>query len=361
MQVYSNAIMTFLTRLRKEARKIMREEMGLTVRTKRVLHNDYLFPFNFVMFESKDKWGWFESHSWQIGLNKQLMYSAKSQVWKDILRHELAHYYQFMSTGRLTGHDQEYRAICSKFGWGDSVFLSKSNLEVSNLKVEGDLKTEALINKVQKLLSLADSSNTHESELATIKANQLIVKHNLQYIESVDDEACLLRVCEASRNNSKLQAIYDILTTFMVQPVFNHGKKGIYLEVIGSRTNVALADYVAKFLENELERVWKNIKKSNPELKGQKARNSFFRGLAKGYLEKHKKITLETVSGKDLIVLNKQLQSQVNMVYGRLGSGKMSQVSSDTRSENLGKQAGSLLNIRRGLNNSGNKTHLLGQ
>ncbi len=339
----------------------MRDEMGLTVRTKRVLHKGYLFPINFVMFENKDKWGWFDSHGWQIGLNKALIYQAKQKVWKDILRHELAHYYQFMTTGTLTGHDQNFRSICEQFGWGEAVFKAKSHLETDNLKIEGDLKTEALMSKVQKLLSLADSSNSHESELATIKANQLIVKHNLQNIEAQDSEACLLRVCEATRNNSKLQTIYDILTTFMVQPVFNHGKKGIYLEVIGSRTNVKIAEYVAHFLDEELEVLWKKTKKSNTELKGAKARNSFFKGVSKGYLDRHKSVTLETVSGKDLIVLNKQLQTQVNMVYGRLGTGRTSQSTTDSKSEGLGRKAGSLLNIRRGLNSSGSKTHLLGQ
>lgn len=339
----------------------MREEMGLEVRTKRVLHKGYLFPFNFVMFESSNKWGYFDSHGWQIGLNKQLIYKAKEKVWKDILRHELAHYYQFMTMGTMTGHDGEFRTLCHQFGWGESVFKAKSNLELENLKIEGDLKTENLMGKVQKLLSLADSSNTHESELATIKANQLMIKHNLQNISSTDEEeACLLRVCESKRNNSKLQVIYDILTTFMVQPVFNHGKKGVYLEVIGTRTNVKIADYVAKFLQEELDIIWKTVKKQNPELKGQKAKNSFFKGVAKGYLEKHKKITIETVSGKDLIVLNKKLQTQVNMVYGRLGSGKTGQGMTDSRSESLGKKAGSLLNIRRGLNNSSSKTLLLG-
>ncbi|TNF25460.1 MAG: DUF2786 domain-containing protein [Deltaproteobacteria bacterium] len=361
MQIYSESILAFLSKVRREARKIMRDEMHLEVRTKRVLYKGYLFPINFVMFESPSKWGWFDSHAWQIGLNKSLIYQAKQKVWKDILRHELAHFFQFMSTGTLSGHDQNFREICESFGWGDSVFKAKSHLETENLKIEGDLKTEALLSKVQKLLSLADSSNSHESELATIKANQLIVKHNLQNIQNQSEEACLLRVCEAARNNSKLQAIYDILTTFMVQPVFNHGKKGIYLEVIGSKTNVKIADYVASFLEDELEQLWKKTRITNSDLKGAKARNSFFRGVAKGYLEKHKAITLETVSGKDLILLNRQLQTQVNMVYGRLGTGRSSQSSTDTRSENLGKKAGSLLNIRRGLNSSESKTHLLGQ
>ena len=309
MQVYSKTILTFLTKVRKEARKIMREEMGLTVKTKKVLHKGYLFPINFAMFESPDKWGWFDSHSWQIGLNKQLIFQAKDKVWKDILRHELLHYYQFISTGRLTGHDQEFRQLGHIFGWGESVYKAKTNLEIENLKIEGDLKTEALMSKVQKLLSLADSSNSHESELATIKANQLMIKHNLQNISCNDDDACLLRVAESKRNNSKLQAIYEILTTFLVQPVFNHGKKGGYLEVIGSRTNVQIAEYVSQFLEEELELIWKKVKSKNSELKGQSARHSFFKGLAKGYLEKHKKVSSETVSGKDLIILNQQLQT----------------------------------------------------
>ena len=129
--------------------------------------------------------------------------------------------------------------------------------------------------------------------------------------------------------------------------------------MIGSRTNVQIAEYVSQFLEEELELIWKKVKSKNSELKGQSARHSFFKGLAKGYLEKHKKVSFETVSGKDLIILNQQLQTQVNMVYGRLGSGRTGQGKIDSRSENLGKKAGSLLNIRRGLSSSKSKTLLL--
>ncbi|MCO4792303.1 MAG: DUF2786 domain-containing protein [Bacteriovoracaceae bacterium] len=362
MQIYSSSILTFLERVKQKARKVIVEEMRLDYKRKRVLYNGFLHPLNFVVFEDPTKLGWFDSHSWQIGINKQLMYQAKEDVLGNVLRHELAHFFQFMSTGLIDGHSTDFRNICLSFGWKENVYLAKSNIQTENLSSEGDLKSEALIEKVQKLLALSKSSNQHESELATIKANQLITKHNLQRIHStIEEDVCLKRVLSSKRNNSKLQAIYDILSTFMVQPVFNHGKSQVYIEIIGSRLNVKIAEYVANFLDDELERLWLMTKRDNPTLKGITAKNSFYKGLAKGFLEKQKLMNNEFASGKELITLKNQLKSQVDMVYGRLGRGRVSNTKTDKNSESLGKKIGSMLNIRKGISskNSSSKTFIL--
>ena len=77
------------------------------------------------------------------------------------------------------------------------------------------------------------------------------------------------------------------------------------IEVTGSRTNVELADYVANFLDQELERLFSVYQKEHSDLKGQRAKNSFFKGMAEGYVEKIKKTQKEVslAEGKELIVL----------------------------------------------------------
>jgi hypothetical protein len=356
MQIFSKNSELFLKNVKLSGRDILNNEMGLSLKKSRVHHNGYSYPIKYVVFEDSRRLGYFDQNSFQIGINKTLMLNAKPTVIKNILRHELVHFYQHITSGQiLSAHGPEYRILCEKFGYGPEVSQASANLDELNEQLEGDLKSERLLIKIKKLLSLAESDNVHERELATLKANQLLLKHNLTQYQLKDksddeEEICLKRVLETKRTTAKMQAIYEILSSFFVQPVFNHGKNVVYLEVIGTRINVELADYVSKFLDHELEFIWKINKKENG-LKGIKARNSFFKGVGKGYVAKIKEQHKENIMGNELVLLKKELEIQVSKVYGRLSFGA-SVAKTDTTSMSLGKKAGSSLNIRKGISSS---------
>lgn len=221
------------------------------------------------------------------------------------------------------------------------------------------MQGEKLIERVKKLLALASSSNSHESALATAKANEILLKYNLQTLNERhddDEEICVKKTVSAKKRNGKLEAIYEILTSFFVCPVFNRGRGQCYLEIVGSRTNVELADYVAGFLDHELERLWKLAQKENPSLKGMAKKNSFMRALGKSYGEKTKDV--QKGSGKDLIPLQKNLARQVELVFPRLG-GVSSQGQFHADSAAAGAKHGKSLSINPGLKNSQGKRLLL--
>ncbi|MBT7611287.1 MAG: DUF2786 domain-containing protein [Bacteriovoracaceae bacterium] len=341
------------------SKDILITEMGLVLKKSRVHHNGHSYPLKYVIFEDPKKIGYFDQHSFQIGINKSLMLNAKPAVIKNILRHELVHFFQFVTQGNtISPHGAEFKSLCRGFGYGADVSNATAQLEILNDQIEGDLYTEKLIVKIKKLLNLAESDNIHEREQATLKANQLLLKHNLkQYqVNSLQDgleqteEICLKRVLETKRTTSKMHAIYEILSCFFVQPVFNHGKGIVYLEVIGSRINVELAAYVTQFLEQELEFIWELTKKEN-SLKGVKARNSFFKGVGKGYASKIHQQNNQTLKDNELIVLKEELQNQVAKVYGRLSfSGSTAKTCDDSML--LGKKAGKSLNIRKGISST---------
>ena len=370
MQIFSKNIEIFLKNIKVKARLILNEEMGLTYKKSRVHHNGYTYPLKFVVFENPKKLGYFDHHSFQIGINKNLMLTAKPQVISNILRHELVHFYQFLRDGQIfSPHGKEYRDLCLKFGYDEEVSSATANIECLNLAIEGDLAAEKLLIKIKKLLSLAESDNVHERELATLKANQLLLKHNLDRYQvyklkksddsnkDEDEEICLKKVLEAKKTTSKMQAIYEILGCFFVQPVFNHGKGLVYLEVIGTRINVEFADYISQFLDHELEFIW-NFHKKKHSLKGVRTRNSFFKGVGKGYVDKIKYQHKQITKGNELIVLKQELEQQVSKVYGRLCFSKTS-AGTCQDSLTLGKSAGQSLNIRKGLTSSKSSNKLL--
>lgn len=358
MKVYSETIFSFIDKCRKMLKDILEKESGIEVRRSRFLLEGYLCPIDVVVFEGNNL-GYFDHHSYQIGINKALVFSAKDSVIKDILRHELAHYLTFLTFGPgVMPHGEEFKSICMKHGWPLEVSKASMNVEIAN-EVEGDLASEKVLNKIKNLLKLAESSNPHEAELATLKANQLLLKHNLNYTNLSQDEYLYVKkVVVQKRKDAKLGAIYDILRHFMVRPILNYGKGEVSIEVTGRRTNIELADYIAGFLNEELERQWLLVKKEK-SLKGVRAKNSFFHGMAKGYDQKMKESQKSFSSAEEraLMVISNQLDKDVQRIYRRLSS-TASNSSRDNASYNLGAAAGKSLNINKGVKNSSSVFYL---
>ncbi|MFZ4715706.1 MAG: SprT-like domain-containing protein [Bacteriovoracaceae bacterium] len=327
--------------------------MGAKFFRTRFLLNNYYYPLNFVVFEKEKLLAYFEPGTFRLGFNKKLMYEAKSDILKDILRHELAHYLTHIRfSDHEHAHGPEFHSVCERYGWGREVSDATIEIMKENEKIEGDLKTEDLMVKVKKLLTLAQSDNPHEAELATLKANQLILKHNLQYIADVNNDEEILytaRVYAAPRNSAKMQTVYEILRTFMVYPVFNYGKEEVYLEVSGSKTNVEIADYVAGFLERELEKLWEHNKEAH-NLKGKVAKNSFFHGVGLGYKSKHQEFRSSVSSSdqKSLIKIEQDLVERVKAFYPRLSSVG-SERQHDQEGLKRGHEAGKNLSIQAGI------------
>lgn len=351
MLIYNQTTLAFRNRCLNFARLIMAKEMGISFGRNRFKWKNYSIPLSFVIFEHPTFLGHFNSHIYQIGLNKKLMYTAKDKVLKDIIRHELAHLFCFLMHGRtVDDHGVEFREICRSFGWDESVYRAYMSVENENDKIEGDLKSEKVIERIKKLLNLASSENKHEAELATIKANQLLLKHNLEHINSQNEEEDVVvkRVLEGTRKTSKHQAIYEILTTFHVQPVFNHGRGHFYLEILGDRVNVEIADYIANYLDLELEHLWKMAQKENVGLKGLANKNSFFEGMAQGYKEKMRE-QKSHIDSKALVLLKKDLEKKSEVVYSSLRYTSSKGSSKGSEGRKIGKNMGRDLSFRQGI------------
>ena len=349
MHLYSKTIEIFLTRVRAMTRAILREEMSMDVQKSRVLYKRIFYPLNIVVFEDNSRLGYFDSRSYELGLSKKLMYQAHDEVIKNILRHELAHFVCYLKFGTRVVHGEEFHEMCRLYGWGPEVYAAYANIEIENSKTPNtNEKTQKLLARLRKLLALASSDNAFESEMATIKANELLLEHNLDLSKSVleiEEEVCVVRVLSANRKTTKHVAIYEILKTFYVSPVFNHGRGIFYLEVIGDRTSVELAEYVANFLDRELENLWNQTKKDHPNLKGKASKNSFFRGVSKGYVDKIELQKKNLASHNDLVVIEKNIERYLSLVYPRIGHSALSSSTHNEDAHRAGKQKGANLSI----------------
>lgn len=305
------------------AHQIMKQEMHLTMRGKRLLWNNYLYRVQFLIFEDDTRLGYFDPEHMEIGIHK----SAKN--FRDILRHELAHMISYLRFGDLS-HGKIFRTICKEYGFS-------SEIEKATGPLLQDAQESRMATKIKKLLALAESTNVHEAENAALKAQEMLLKHDIEE----ESDMVMRRIFSFKRASTKHKAISQILRTYGVQPIFC--KKT--LEIFGQRLHVEIAEYVAHFLSNELDRLYEN----QNNLSGLAAKNSFFRGIAEGYCEKAKKAEAE--HERALVKIDFALQKAIPLAYPNLRTS-YTRVVNHSAGNLAGKKTGRGLKIRKGVSNS---------
>ncbi len=361
MFIYSEKIILFVQEVKFEIKSILSKEIRVKVVGDRFFYDGQCsYPISVVIYNHKNLLGYFDPNFHELGFHERLMHVSKEQL-KNTIRHELAHYMTFIQHEyQVPSHGPEFRAFCLKMGWGVDVYSATTHLVE---EPEGRIEETDIFRKVQKLMALSTSSNKNEAETAMIKSQQLLLKHNMEskYIDANSEERLYLkRIMKQSRENAKMRAIARILETFFVSVVYRRGEDGIYIEILGSKVNIQIAEYVAEILQDKFDRLWA-LTKQEHDLKGQVAKNSFFLGIARGY--SHKIDSLQKSYQSDetaaLMVIEGKLQKAQAMVYERLSSGK-SQGNYCPESSKLGEMAGKQLNINPGVSSSKNSGELIG-
>jgi hypothetical protein len=348
MIVYSEKIISFIKEIKCSLKEILTKEVCLKVRGDRFYNKKetHSFPIKIVIFNHKSKLGYFDPNFYELGFHESIFYCSREKL-HNLIRHELSHYLTYITYGDVEHpHGPEFRAICKQLNWGKEIYEASMALDKAPLEKKG-----SLTNKIQKLIALGTSNNTHEASGAIIKARELLLKHNLDLSMETGDEIFLRRILKQKRKNAKMEAIAHILETFFVSTVYNHGTDFICLEILGSGVNVEIAEYISSILDYELDSLW-----GKAGLKGLAEKNSFFYGIAKGYCEKVEALKKEQLheTTHNLMVIEKKLDSAKATAYGRLKASKSQRKLSLTAAL-LGKKVGNKLRFKQGINASTTK------
>lgn len=322
MILYSSKIIRFIFEIKKMAVEILSQELGLKTGRDRFYDREkkYSYPIRIVMYNHQKMLGYFDPNFYELGFHECLMQTSRETL-KNVIRHELAHYVVFIQEGgAVLPHGCEFKSFCKQAGWGDEVSRSTACLDGGRETLDGVEKS--VLRKVQKLMALASSASSNESEQAMIKSRQLLLKNNLAFQEGgLEERFVLKRVLQRKKEDAKMRAIARILSTFFVSIVFRKGKGSICLEILGESANVEIGEYVADVLQKELDRLWETAKQ-NVSSQGMNAKNSFFLGVAKGYCQKVEVLQKEDGlnAAKALMVIEKKLAEAKRMAYSRLSS-----------------------------------------
>jgi predicted SprT family Zn-dependent metalloprotease len=244
-----------------------------------------LRPPALELVESVDRLGrWVPAHR-TIELSRELLARHGWGALEEVLKHEMAH--QFVDEVlRVQGeppHGPTFRRICDERGIDRRAAGAPSSAERS-----------PVLERIAKLLALAESPNEHEAQAAMSAAQRLMLKHNIEAaVDGSNTAHCFRHIGKAtgrvSEHERRLAMLLD--EHFFVQviwvPVWRvaDAKRGSVLEVCGTRDNVELAAYVYDFLMYTADALYRADRKRRGD-RSHAARRKFLAGVMSGFHER---------------------------------------------------------------------------
>lgn len=204
------------------------------------------------------------------------------------LKHEMAHQYLFEVLNRPSeGHGRLFRQVCQRLGIpSEASGILPTEAKVS-LSSESD-PTSQILRRIEKLLNLAQSDNLHEAEAAMAKANELLLRYNLDSTHLTGDFVRKNIATGKKRPPAEVWGATHLITSFYFVEIITFkdwDKDGCYtqhLAFLGRSANVTIAEYVFHYLVPLAKRLWEESK--NPG----DSRQAFMWGIFDGLQSKLK-------------------------------------------------------------------------
>jgi predicted SprT family Zn-dependent metalloprotease len=354
---YSQLYRAFHKKCLNQINQVLINQVSTHLQKTRFLHQGRLWPMSVVFFDHPKIIGQFNPNLLRLEINKRLI-GIEDDLLMKIIQHELAHYLTYIEYGPcVESHGREFRAICAKYDFQQDIPAATLAIE----EIEDSLRrNQKIFEKVTKLFQLASSSNPHESELALIKANQLLHQHQLDQLSQAVGEqeipTSVLFIQGGKRFTAVDLAIYEILKNFYVAPVLNHGRDHVSIEIIGTQENVELASYIANFLKDHLEKIWSHEKNINPAIAKLNGKNTFMKMVALEYSQKiQSQKTPEQKADQAVLVIEDQITTHLHRVHPRLSGRRSNFAIKNSLAYERGSQVGRNLNIRPALKQQGSQ------
>lgn len=223
-----------------------------------------------------------------IEIARTLVLSQPWGVVVEVLKHEMAHQFVHEVLGKTdeSAHGPAFRELCERLGIdGSAAGMPKGGASEEDARV---------LERIARLLALAESSNVNEAQAAMSAAQRLMLKHNLESVAEKRPRGYGFRhlgkptgrVLEHERLLGAILGKHFFVEVIWV-PVYrpSEGKRGSVLEVCGTPANLEMAEYVHSFLTHASEHLWR-AHKQELRIRGDRDRRTFLAGVMVGFLEK---------------------------------------------------------------------------
>lgn len=251
---------------------------------------------------------------WKGGCHRRLSISIhliKTYAWEyvqEVLCHEMVHQYveEVLGICEELPHGEAFRKVCQEKGI-DPTATGDIQIWMEKRKNRFTVSSEnhQILDKVHKLLALAQSPNEHEAQTAMAKAHELLLRHNLSLLDTQTKWNYIHKqVGEIGRRDPAKSTISAILCKyFFVEAIWTFGydqhrnQRGRVLEIYGTPENVEMAEYVYHYLQNVPDLLWTEYREKN-NINGNRHRRTFINGLLEGFYHKLEGRVQENASQK---------------------------------------------------------------
>lgn len=185
------------------------------------------------------------------------------------------------------------------------------------------MENNKIIERVKKLLALANSSNENESESAMLKAQELMAKHKLQMkdisIEEkskvIDEESNFEYTVKTQWKGNLALNIAENFGCHAYIEFYNIGRRRkINLCFIGEEDNVEMTkvvyEYALKVCEERIKNIQKEYKKNNLSTRG--IQQNYGLGFARGLKEQYKEQLRKNQDWGIIVVKSKEVMEAID-------------------------------------------------
>lgn len=324
----------------------------------------------FALRDMKKRWGRWSSEKREISLSLNLVMKHSWDAVVDVLRHEMAHQLadEVLNNAGEPPHGPCFREACRLLradprASGDFAPLDE--------RIRAGVKNsqDRIMVRVRKLMSLAQSRNQHEADLAMAKAHELVARYNIDLIRLNRErnfvsvflgKPALRHFRESYKLAHLVQDFYQVYGIWVSAYVLPKGKMGRVLEISGTEKNVAIAGYVYDFVNHYIDTKWRAYNRDGRLSRYRKT--DFAVGVIEGFyskLESQKK-KLKQENEMDLIEIeDPELSTYRRYRYPRVSRFRRSMPGHDKRVLEDGEKLGRRLVISKGIHEKGGNRGLL--
>ncbi len=226
-------------------------------------------------------------HTRTIEISRHLVVEASWATVVEVLKHEAAHQYVhevLRETGQ-TPHGPAFRDVCARLG-----IDAQASGTPAGARVSSDNK---VVDRIARLLALAESPNRYEAEAAMAAAQRLMLKRNLDGVGASSARTYGVehlgkpsgRVLEHERLVAMILGKHFFVEVIWI-PVYRplEGKRGSVLEICGTAENLSIACYVHGFLHQTAERLWQEHRKAQ-RIRTNRDRRAYLAGVMTGFAD----------------------------------------------------------------------------
>tara|TARA_Y100001978_G_scaffold25439_1_gene21783 strand:+ start:992 stop:2074 length:1083 start_codon:yes stop_codon:yes gene_type:complete len=206
----------------------------------------------------------------------------------DTLRHEMAH--QFVDEGlAISGespHGPAFRKACEKMRCSPRAQGASTPSCPS--------AEDRLLQRLRKVLSLSQSPNENEAEVAVAKARHMLLRYNVDVV-SLDAERHFGRRSLGPAKGRR--ASYELWLSLILQDFFfvetiwaetyipARNQSATVLEIYGTDANIEMAAYVYDYLTGLMEPLWVAYRRAE-SLTSNRERQRYWSGILEGFYRK---------------------------------------------------------------------------